>query len=279
MNSLLYLLVPIIAFLYASVGFGGATGYLAVMSLFGIPPQEMATAALVLNILVAGISFSSFYRAGHLRRDLLLPFVIASVPAAFIGGYFKITDDIYSILLYVVLTFVAIRLLFFSRSTDREDSFNGKQVDTYTGKHATEHATRVKSPTPNSQLLTRNSPPFLLASLIGIFIGLLSGMVGIGGGIFLSPVIIFARWGNAKQASAVAAAFIALNSISGLVGRVAGETFELTSFGISLLPFGLVGALTGSYWGAIRFNDIHLRRALGAFMSFAVTNFWWMLWR
>jgi uncharacterized membrane protein YfcA len=247
MNSLLYLLVPIIAFLYASVGFGGATGYLAVMSLFGIPPQEMASTALVLNILVASISCSSFYRAGHLRRDLLLPFVAASVPAAFLGGYFKITDEIYSTLLYAVLTFVAIRLLFFSRQQD--DNLPMRPV------------------------------PFAWAILIGFGIGLLSGMIGIGGGIFLSPVIIFAHWGNAKQASAVAAAFIALNSISGLVGRVAGGTFELTSFGISLLPFGLVGALAGSYWGAIRFNGLHLRRALGVVMSFAVSNFWWTLWR
>ena len=255
MTSLLYLLVPIIAFLYASVGFGGATGYLAAMSLFGIPSQEMASTALVLNILVSSISFSSFYRAGHLRRDLLLPFLITSVPAAFIGGYFKITDETYSIILYVVLTFVAIRLLFFSTCRDAENEIRN-----------TQHATRI-------------TPPFWLAWLIGLIIGLLSGMVGIGGGIFLSPIIIFARWGNAKQASAVAAAFIALNSISGLAGRVAGGTFELTPFGISLLPFGLLGALMGSYWGAVRFNGLNLRRALGAVMSFAVSNFWWTLWR
>ncbi len=277
MNSLLYLLVPIIAFLYASVGFGGATGYLAAMSLFGIPPQEMASTALVLNILVASISFSSFYSAGHLRRDLLLPFILTSVPAAFIGGYFKITDEIYSTLLYIVLTFVAIRLLFFSNRRDEPSTqvhtYTGKQVNADSGTHDTQHATH------NTQHVTPTPPPFLLASLIGILIGLLSGMVGIGGGIFLSPIIIFAKWGNAKQASAVAAAFIALNSISGLIGRVAGGTFELTTFGLSLLPFGLVGALAGSYWGAIRFNGLSLRRVLGAVMAFAVSNFWWTLWR
>jgi uncharacterized membrane protein YfcA len=247
MNSILYFLVPVIAFLYASVGFGGATGYLAAMSLFDIPPQEMASTALVLNILVASISFSSFYRAGHLRRDLLLPFVAASVPAAFIGGYFKITDEIYSILLYSVLTFVAIRLLFFSRKQD--DNRPLRRV------------------------------PLVWALLIGFVVGLLSGVIGIGGGIFLSPIIIFARWGNAKQASAVAAAFIALNSLSGLIGRVAGGTFVLNTFGLSLIPVGLLGALAGSYWGAIRFNGLSLRRTLGIVMSFAVSNFWWTLWR
>lgn len=249
MTSLLYLLVPLIAFLYASVGFGGATGYLAAMSFFGIPPQEMASTALVLNILVSSISFSSFYRAGHLRRDLLLPFLVTSVPAAFLGGYFKITDETYSIILYIVLTFVAVRLLFFSTRRDVETETN-----------------------LNRQLPSANY-------LIGLIIGLLSGMVGIGGGIFLSPIIIFARWGTSKHASAVAAAFIALNSISGLIGRVAGGTFIITSFGLSLIPFGLLGALAGSYLGAVRINGLNLRRTLGVIMSFAVSNFWLTLWR
>ena len=114
---LFFVSIPLIAFLYASIGFGGATGYLAAMSFFGVPPKIMASTALLLNILVASISFTSFYRAGHLRRDLLLPFLLTSIPAAFLGGYFKITDQIYSILLYAVLTFVAIRLLFFSTKT------------------------------------------------------------------------------------------------------------------------------------------------------------------
>ncbi len=244
---ILYPLVLLIAFLYASVGFGGATGYLAVMSFFGIPPQVMASTALLLNILVASISFSSYYRAGHLRRDLLLPFLLTSIPAAFIGGYFKLTEQVYSILLYAVLTFVAVRLLFFSKTQDDE---------------------RPLRPTP-----------FVWALLVGLGIGLLSGMVGIGGGIFLSPVIIFARWGSPKQASATSAAFIALNSVSGLAGRLAGGTFQLDSMSLLLIPLGLVGALAGSYWGASRFSGLALRRALGGIMAFAVSNFWWMLWK
>jgi hypothetical protein len=247
MSALLYLLVPVIAFLYASVGFGGATGYLAVMSLFDVPPALMASTALVLNVLVASISFSSFYRAGHLRRELLLPFLISSIPAAFLGGYFKITDEIYSILLYIVLTFVAIRLLFLSKNQD--DS------------------------------LPTRSVPFVGALVVGFGIGLLSGMVGIGGGIFLSPVILFARWGTSKHASAVAAAFIVLNSISGLAGRIIGGAFILDTFAFSLIPFGLLGALAGSYWGALRFTGQTLRRALGVVMSLAVANFWLGFWR
>ncbi|PIV27991.1 MAG: hypothetical protein COS37_01785 [Anaerolineae bacterium CG03_land_8_20_14_0_80_58_20] len=245
--TLLYLFVPLIAFLYASVGFGGATGYLAVMSLFGVEPQAMASTALLLNVLVAGISFSSFYRAGHLRRDLLIPFVIASIPAAFLGGSFKISDQAYSIILYAVLTFVAIRLLFFSKKQDEN---------------------QVLRPIP-----------FWLALMIGFVIGLLSGMVGIGGGIFLSPIILYARWGNSKQAATVAAAFIVLNSVSGLLGRFTGGALALDSFGLSLIPFGALGALMGSWIGAQRISNLNLRRALGVVMTFAVTNFWWMLFK
>ncbi|MEW6401317.1 MAG: sulfite exporter TauE/SafE family protein [Chloroflexota bacterium] len=243
--SVLFVFIPLIAFLYASVGFGGATGYLAAMSFFGIPPKVMASTALLLNILVASISFTSFYRAGHLRRGLLMPFLFTSVPAAFVGGTFKITDEIYSILLYVVLSFVAIRLLFFSNKQD------------------------------DSQPL--NSVPSTWSFVIGFGIGLLSGMVGIGGGIFLSPIIIFAGWGTPKHASAVSAAFIVLNSISGLIGRFAGGTFQLDTLSLSLIPLALLGALAGSYWGALRFSGLSLRRALGMIMSLAVSNFWWMM--
>jgi uncharacterized membrane protein YfcA len=241
--SLLFVFIPLIALLYASVGFGGATGYLAVMSLFGIKPQVMASAALVLNIVVASISFITYFRAGHLRRELLLPFIITSIPAAFIGGSFKIADHIYSILLYAVLTFVAIRLLFFSKHGDDENT-------------------------------TLNTPPLWIAAVIGFVIGLLSGMVGIGGGIFLSPIILYARWGNSKQAATVSAAFIVLNSISGLLGRLTSGTFTLDTFSISLIPFGVIGALMGSWLGAQRISNLNLRRALGVIMSFAVSNFW-----
>ena len=248
MPNLIHFLILLIAFLYASVGFGGATGYLAAMSFFGVSPHVMASAALILNIMVAGISFSSFYRAGHLRRDLLWPFLVTSIPAAFFGGYFRVPDQIYAILLYTVLTFVAFRLLL-EKAQKSDDIQNLRPV------------------------------PSLLAMLIGLGVGLLSGLVGIGGGIFLSPLILLARWGTSKQASAMAAAFIALNSVSGLVGRMIGGTFLLDSFGLSLIPFGLVGALLGSYWGAQRLSIPGLRRMLGFVMIFVVANFWWNLYR
>ena len=244
---LLFVCVPLIAFLYASVGFGGATGYLVVMTLFGVEPQVMASTALMLNVIVASISFLTYFRAGFLRRELLFPFIITSIPAAFIGGSFKLSDQTYFIILYAVLTFVAIRLLFFSRKQD------------------------------DSRPL--RSVPFWLALLIGAVIGLLSGMVGIGGGIFLSPIILYARWGDSKQAATGAAAFIVLNSVSGLFGRFLGGTIVLDTFSLSLLPLGILGALGGSWLGAQRFTDLNLRRVLGAVMSFAVSNFWLTLWK
>ena len=234
-----------IAFLYSSVGFGGATGYLAAMSLFGIQPEIMASAALILNVLVAGIAFFSYSRAGHLNLRLLWPFLITSTPAAFVGGYLKLTDQVYFVLLHAVLTFVAIRLLFFSKRLETQ---------------------------------TLRLPPLWTALLVGTGIGLLSGMVGIGGGIFLSPIIIFAGWGAPKQASAVAAAFIVLNSLSGLTGRLLGGNFVFGTLGLTLIPFGLIGALAGSYFGASKLSNHHLRRVLGAIMTLVVTNFWWKLW-
>lgn len=239
----LFLAVPLIAFLYASVGFGGATGYLAVMSLFGIPPREMASTALVLNLLVSAVSFSSFYRAGHFRRELLLPWLVTSLPAAFVGSYFHIEERIYFLLLYSVLAYVAARLLFFS-------------------------------PPKQSQTRPLQPLPIGWALLIGLIIGLLSGMIGIGGGIFLAPIILFARWGTGQQAAAVSAAFIFLNSLSGLTGRILSGTLVIESMTFSLLPFGLAGALAGSYWGAVRFSSPALRRLLGLVMAAAVAQFW-----
>ena len=247
MMPLLFIFIPLIAMLYASVGFGGATGYLVVMSLFGINPQVMTSTALVLNIIVASISFITYFREGHLRGELLLPFIVTSIPAAFIGGSFKISNHIYSVLLYAVLTFVAIRLLFFSKKRDEG-----------------------QAPRP---------VPFWLALIIGFMIGLVSGMVGIGGGIFLSPIILYARWGNSKQTATVAAAFIVLNSISGLLGRFIGGTFVFDGYSISLIPFVSVGALAGSWLGAQRISNLNLRRTLGVIMSFAVSSFWLTFWK
>lgn len=241
--TLLALAVFLVAALYSSAGFGGASGYLIVMSFFGIPANIMSSTALVLNIFVSTISFSSYARAGHFRPCLLLPFLVTSVPAAFIGGTIKISEQTYTILLYVILTYLALRMILFPTLSEAKDW------------------------TPR--------PVPLWASLAsGAVIGLLSGMIGIGGGIFLSPLIIFMQWGDSKQAAASAGGFIAINSVSGLIGRFSAGTFALGEFGIPLLAVGLLGALIGSQLGAVRFSGAGVRRALGTILTFAAGTYW-----
>ncbi len=242
-NPLLFLLVFVIAALYSSAGFGGASGYLLAMSFFDIPGNVMSSVALVLNIFVAIISFANYFRAGHFRPKLLVPFLITSIPAAFLGGAFKLTQQSYSALLYTALTALAVRMIFFPVLSDKAN-WNPRPV------------------------------PLWAALTSGTIIGLLSGMVGIGGGIFLTPLIILLGWGSAKQAAASSGAFIAVNSASGLIGRLAGGSFSLGEFGAPLLAVGLAGALLGSQLGALRLSGANVRRALGIVLLIAVGAYW-----
>ncbi|GAB4405168.1 MAG: sulfite exporter TauE/SafE family protein [Anaerolineales bacterium] len=242
-NPILFLLVFVVAVLYSSAGFGGASGYLLAMSFFDIPANVMSSTALVLNIFVSTVSFINYYRAGHFRPKLLLPFLITSIPAAFLGGTFKLTEQTYTSLLYAVLTYLALRMTFFPVLSDKSD-------------------------------WTPRPVPLFAALISGAVIGLLSGMIGIGGGIFLSPLIILLSWGNSKQAAASAGAFIAINSVSGLAGRFSNGTFSLGEFGLPLLAIGLLGALIGSQLGAIKFSGAGVRRALGIILCIAVGVFW-----
>jgi hypothetical protein len=245
-NPLLYLLVFLVAIVYSSAGFGGASGYLLSMSLFDIPANVMSSTALALNIFVSSISFANYFRAGHFRPKLLVPFLITSIPAAFLGGTFKLSEQTYITLLYLVLTYLAIRTTLFPVISEKADG-------------------------------TMRPIPLWASLLSGAVIGLLSGMIGIGGGIFLSPLIILMGWGNSKEAAASAGAFIAINSISGLVGRLTNSTFALGEFGIPLLVVGLVGALIGSQLGAVQFSGANVRRALGVILCIAAGTFWYNL--
>jgi uncharacterized membrane protein YfcA len=240
---MLYLLVFTIAVIYSSAGFGGASGYLLAMTFFHIPANVMSSTALVLNIFVASVSFTSYARAGHFRPRLLVPFLITSIPAAFFGATIKISGQTYATLLYGVLTYLAVRMVFLPTLSEK----------------------------PN---WVARSIPLWAALSSGAVIGLLSGMLGIGGGIFLSPLIILMQWGDSKQAAASAGGFIAINSISGLVGRIASGTFTIGAFGIPLVGVGLLGALIGSQLGALKFSDAGVRRALGTILIIAVVTYW-----
>jgi len=260
----LVIFVLSIAFLYASVGFGGASGYLAAMSLFAIPPQTMASTALTLNILVSSIAFIAYYRARHFVPRLLWPFLLTSIPAAFVGGYIRVETNTYLLLLYLALSYVAFRMLFFRGSARG-------------GRHKLSRSFGVGAASPpvrsNSEELP-GSFSLVAALFSGALIGLLSGIIGIGGGIFLSPLIVLAGWGTPKQAAASAAAFVLINSVSGLAGRLWGGNLDLGLLGLSLLPLGVLGALGGSQLGARYLSGEALRRLLGVVLLIAVLRFW-----
>ena len=178
----------LVALAYSSVGHGGASGYLAVMSLFSFAPAQMAPSALLLNLLVAGTATVNYWRAGHFSGRLLAPFAAASVPAAFLGGLTAVSFRLYSLLLGVVLVYGAVRLAL-PASGSGEESF-------------------------------LRPPRAALALPVGAGIGYLSGIVGVGGGIFFSPLVLLLRWADTKRTAGVSAAFIFVNSAAGLYGHL-----------------------------------------------------------
>ncbi len=226
------------AALYASVGHGGASAYLAVMGLVGMAPVEMKPIALFLNIAVSSIALINFIRAGHFKPGLFWPLAAASVPAAFLGGWLQSPEPIFKLILAAALIVGAWRLL----AASNESAEN------------TRHA----------------GWPALFA--IGGAIGFLSGLVGIGGGIFLTPLLMIFRWAPAKVAAAVSAAFIAANSSSGIAGfMLKGGQIPTMVWG--LLPCVLAGAWIGSRWGSGRAKIPALRRSLAAVLIIAAAKF------
>ena len=199
------------AFLYSTAGHGGASGYLALMALFGFAPAEMKPTALALNILVSSLAFWKYYSNGHFKPAIFLPLAIASVPFAFWGGTISLETVWYKKILGVFLLFTVARFLFFS---------------------------------PNDTQPARN-PVLLQSAFIGASIGMLSGLIGIGGGIILSPVLLLLGWTNQKQTAAISALFILVNSIAGLAGHFSKEL----AFS-ALLPTSMVVVLLGGFAGA-----------------------------
>lgn len=204
------------AFLYSSVGHAGASGYIAVMVLFGFVASVIKPTALILNILVACIGTFQFWRAGHFAWSLFWPFALFSAPAAFLGGYLHLPSAIFRPLVGVVLWFSAIRL-FFRRGDPAEVSPPARPV----------------------------------AMGVGAGIGLLSGLTGTGGGIFLTPLLLFCRWANTRPAAAVSALFILVNSIAGLGGYFSSGQ-PIPAFAWVLAIVAVAGGTVGSYLGSRR---------------------------
>ena len=175
-----------VAFLYASVGHGGASGYLALMALFSVAPLVMKPTALLLNLCVSLTSFIQFYRGGHFKRKIFWPFALTSIPAAYAGGLIVVDGTVYKKILGLLLLLPVVRFLFFNNGDPDE----------------------------------KKSSNFRLSLLVGALIGFLSGLIGIGGGILLSPVLLLLKWTDQKETAAISALFIFVNSLSGLAGQL-----------------------------------------------------------
>jgi uncharacterized protein len=215
--ALLFSAIGVIAFLYSSVGHAGASGYIAVLALWGFTPAVIRPTALVLNILVASIGAFQFWRAGHFTWKLFWPFALFSIPAAYLGGYLQLRASILKIVIGAVLLFSATRLFF-----------------------------RRADP-------AKTDPPALPTALgVGAGIGFLSGLTGTGGGIFLTPLLLFFSWAHIRQAAATSALFILVNSIAGLIGFVAARQ-PIPSLALILAVAAISGGALGSYLGSRRF--------------------------
>lgn len=229
-----YFLLLFIAFIYSSVGHGGASGYLALMAFFAFAPDVMRPTALILNVIVSLIAFIQYYRGEYFQWKLFWPFAIASVPAAFIGGLISIDPGLYKKILGVLLFFPIIRLA----------------------------GLNFKSKLPFKKLNIQ------AALLIGVIIGFLSGMIGIGGGIILSPVILLLHWADMKHTAAVSALFIFVNSIAGLAGVFTSEFQFSNEMGL-MIVIALTGGIAGAYLGSKKFQSIILQRILAGVLLIA----------
>ncbi|HZV43229.1 MAG TPA: sulfite exporter TauE/SafE family protein [Saprospiraceae bacterium] len=215
-DLLFLILLLVVALLYSAVGHGGASGYIALMTIWGIEVATVRSTALVLNGFVSLIAFIQYYRQGHFKWSLTFPFLITSVPFAFLGAMIAIDSALYKKILGVILIISVIRLLV---------SFHQKE-----------------GPLREMNLW--------LAMLAGAAIGFLSGMIGIGGGIILSPLILLAGWAGIKNTSATSALFIFINSIAGLAGVWMKDQFSFSSQTVIWVGVAIAGALAGAYWGS-----------------------------
>jgi uncharacterized protein len=225
------------SFVYASVGHGGASAYIAAMALAGLAPAELRPIALTLNVLVASLATWKFWRAGHFRWRLFWPFAAVSIPFAYLGGAIVLPGTVYKIVVGVVLLYAAWQLW--------------------------------RSGMKGEEMRPLRDPPVPLAIGIGAGLGLLSGLTGVGGGIFLSPLLLMQGWAGTKQTSAISAPFILVNSIAGLAaGFVTGKA-ALPSYTWALAGVVLIGGWLGAEYGSRRFANPLVRRVLSVVLAVA----------
>jgi uncharacterized membrane protein YfcA len=229
----LLLSVAVMAILYSSVGHGGASGYLAAMALFGLEPAMMKPAALTMNIFVTMLVLWRFSRTGPFNWRRFLPVVLASVPMAFIGGALTINSSAYRVLVGLALLMAMWRLLWEGADSDRIQA-----------------------------------PALWVALPVGAVLGLVSGLTGVGGGIFLSPLLLLFHWTSMRGSVAIAASFILLNSIAGLAGYASTATQWPAGIPV-LVVTAMLGGLIGAELGACRLAPAHLRKALAGVLMVA----------
>ena len=236
LGILIIVAIFVVAVLYSSVGHGGASGYLAVMAFLSVAPTVTRPTALVLNLFVASIGAIQFYRAGHFSWKLFWPFAVTSIPSAFLGGMITLPTNVYKILLGLVLLFAAFRLAWsFSEDDD---------------------------PVP---------PKIWIALICGAAMGLLSGLVGVGGGIFLTPLLLLMNWSETKTAAGISALFILVNSAAGLLGNY--QQVSVLPPDVSFwIAAAIAGGIVGSRIGSRKFESLMLRRVLAAVLLFAAVK-------
>ena len=226
------------AVLYTSVGHAGSSAYIAIMTLFNLQTTVIRPTALTLNIAVSAYASMRYIRNKYFDKKLFFVLSFGAIPAAFLGGHINLPSEIYKPIVGILLILSGLRFIFLAASRDRE--------------------------------LTPIN--YLLAIVMGASIGFLAGITGTGGGIFLSPLIIWLGWNHVKQASGTVAAFIFVNSVAGLLGNYR-STSELPETLPLFLGAVIIGALIGTRLGISRFSSVGVKRALGAVLIIAGLKF------
>ncbi len=230
MTNLLLLAVCffVAALLYSAVGQAGASGYLAIMAIFAMAPEQMKPTALLINILVATVATIKFHQAGYFSWSIFWPFVVTSIPFSFLGGYIALPSQIYKPIVGAVLLYAAYRLI---RMRQTKEDVEIKPV------------------------------PFGMALLCGAGIGLLSGLTGVGGGIFLTPLLLFMGWAEPRVAAGVSAPFILANSVAGVLGNL--SSLDVLPNGILIWGIAAcIGGYIGSTYGSRKGDAVMLKRLL-----------------
>lgn len=228
----------LIAFVYSSVGLGGGSSYTALMAVFGMNTLEIPLISLTLNLFATSVGSYNFIRNKHAKLKLILPFLITSIPMAYVGGALKVSKEIFYWILLTSLVLVAARIYIWEHTTVK---FNLGQV----GK-------------------------LIISLLIGSILGLIAGIVGIGGGIYLVPIIIILGLGTEKEAAACGAIFIWINSLSGLIARLQYNSIDLTNH-IPLISAVLIGSALGSYMGSFKYSPKTMQKILGIVIIIAIS--------